>query len=144
MAGIKSMDKIAQKWSRVASTSGQSYQEGVQEPRKDWKAQTLAANNNWKQGTQQAITANRFQTGVNNTPTSKWQEGAINKGVDRYTAGVQLGAGNYAQGFAPFVDVIKSTVLPDRKPKGDPSNIQRVSVMAKALHDKKLALSQGK
>jgi len=144
MPAIKSLDKISGKWSRVSSASGVSYQEGVAEPRKSWKTQTLAANNNWKAGTQAAISANRFQTGVNASSDSKWQENAINKGVDRYAAGVQLGAGAYAAGFAPFAETIKNTQLPERKPKGDPGNIARVQVMAKALHDKKLTLSSGK
>jgi hypothetical protein len=144
MPAIKNLANTAAKWGVVSSRSGDSYKDGVQDPRKDWQKESVAANSNWKAGTQAAITGNRYQTGVQRTPTSVWQDGAINKGVDRYQAGVLLATGNYERGFAPYHDVIGRTTLPDRKPKGDPSNINRVSIMAKALHDKKLALMAGK
>lgn len=140
MAAIKSLANISTKWAVVAGRSGDAYQDGVTNPRKDWQKATLAANSNWEQGTQAAITRKTFKTGVEKSSTAAWQDGAINKGVSRYQAGVTLGQAAYEQGFAPYAQVIQATTLPERKPKGDPSNINRVSVMAKALHDKKLAL----
>lgn len=140
MPAIKSLSTIAAKWAVVSGRSGDAYQEGVEAPRKDWKSATQAANSNWEQGTQLAITRKAFKAGVDKSTTENWQKNAVDKGVPRYTAGVILSADKYERGFAPYADVIKATNLPDRKPKGDPGNITRVSVMAKALHDKKLAL----
>jgi len=141
MPAIKSMDRIKSKWKDVAGRSGDQYTEGVKNPRKDWKKSTQAANANWKAGTQQAITRDSFKSGVDRSSTETWQDGAINKGASRYGAGIELGQDAYAKGFEPYANVIAATTLPDRKPKGDPANITRVSVMAKALHDKKLSLS---
>lgn len=140
MPAIKDTARIASKWSLVAGRSSDAYLEGVENPRVDWKQATLAANGNWEASTQRAITQKSFRSGVDRSSTNLWQEGAINKGVSRYSAGVLLGQANYERGFAPFAAVIRATNLPERKPKGDPANIQRVSIMAKALHDAKLKL----
>lgn len=140
MAAIKDLGTIAAKWAVVASRSGDAYQEGVESPRRDWKTATQAANANWEQGTQAAISRKSFKAGVDKSSSETWRKGAIDKGVSRYQVGVTLSADKYQKGFSPYADTIKATALPDRKPKGDPSNINRVSIMAKALHDKKLAL----
>ena len=139
MAAIKPLEKIAAKWATVSGRSGGEYEEGVRNPRSDWQKSTAAANSAWKQGVNQAVADDRFATGVAATPNSKWQDNAISKGVSRYSAGVQLAQQAYMDGFAPFAAVIASTTLPPRGPKGDPNNIQRVSVLADALHKAKLA-----
>jgi len=144
MPAIKNMQTIADKWAVVAGRSGDAYQAGVEAPRKDWKSATQAGNANWKAATQAAIARDGFKSGVDKSSSAAWQEGAINKGVSRYGAGVLLGRDKYERGFAPYADVISRTQLPERKPKGDPSNIARVGVMAKALHDAKLAMSGAK
>lgn len=141
MPAIKDTARIATKWSLVAGRSADAYQEGVENPRSDWKQATLASNNNWEQATQRAITQKSFRAGVDRSSTDAWQAGAINKGVSRYSAGVALGQANYERGFAPYAAIIRGTNLPDRKPKGDPANIQRVSLMAAALHNGKLRIS---
>jgi hypothetical protein len=144
MPAIKALSKISAKWSTVAARSGDSYKEGVENPRKDWQTETVKANANWKSGTQAAISANRFETGVRKRSTDEFKRITAEKGPSRYQAGVSLASGNFERGFAPYAEVIQNTTLPERKTKGDPANINRVSVMAKALHDKKLALTSGK
>lgn len=73
------------------------------------------------------------------TGTSGWQTAAIAKGPSRFSEGVNLATDKYEKGFAPYRDVIDKLSLPPRGPKGDPTNIQRVAAVAKALHDEKLA-----
>lgn len=144
MPTIKNIATIADKWAVVAGRSSDAYQEGIESPRADWHKSALAANNNWKTSTQNAIAQDRFRGGIEKSSTEAWRAGAINKGVSRYSAGVLLGRDAYLKGFQPYADVIARTSLPDRKPKGDPANIQRVSVMSTALHNAKLALSGAK
>jgi hypothetical protein len=88
---------------------------------------------------QKSLADKSFEKGVNRVGTSKWQNAALQKGPGRWAEGVQLSTDNYAKGFAPFAQVIANTTLPPRGPKGDPSNIQRVAAMAKALNDAKKA-----
>lgn len=143
MAAIKDLGRITAKWQRVTAGATAEYTEGVQNPRKDWAANTMAANDAWKAGVQQAASQNRFAKGVRKAGNSTWQKAAVEKGPQRFAQGVQLAAEKYEQGFAPYREVIAGLNLPQRGPKGDPANIQRVAVISKALHDKKLSLIGG-
>lgn len=138
MANIKSMDRINAKWQRVTAGAGQEYAEGVANPKSDWKTETVGANASYKAGLQKSIANDSFKKGVEAAGTAKWQKNAMEKGPDRFMQGVGLAGDAYTSGFAPYRAVIAGTTLPARGAKGDPSNINRVAVLAKALHDKKL------
>lgn len=139
MANIKSLDRTNAKWQRVTANAGAEYEEGVKNPTRDWKTQTLGANAAYKQGVQKSIAADSFAKGVSAAGSAKWQENAIAKGPSRFAQGVTLAVDAYSTGFKPYRDVIAALTLPPRGAKGDPANINRVAVVAKALHDKKLA-----
>ncbi len=139
MAEIKSLDRIGSKWKRVASGAGAEYEEGVKNPKRDWAQSTVAAEPAYVQGIQASIARKGFSKGVAKAGTDKWQRNAIEKGPARFSQGVELGQDAYEKGFAPFREVIARTTLPARGAKGDPKNIQRVAVMAKALHDAKIS-----
>ena len=139
MADIKALDRINEKWQRVTSAAGAEYEEGVRNPRTDWKVATLKQNAAYKAGVQKSISLDSFAKGVEAVGTAKWQKNAIEKGPARFQQGVSLAGDAYTTGFAPYRQVISSLTLPPRGPKGDASNINRVAVVAKALHDKKLA-----
>lgn len=143
MPPIKSLDRISKKWARVSALSGESYREGIESTTKDWADETAAAESNYEAGVQAAIAAKRFGSGVRNAGTDKWKRNALAKGPDRFTQGVRLAENAYKIGFEPYRRIIENTTLPPRGPKGDPINIERVRVMAKALHDGKLELTGG-
>lgn len=137
------MTTIEEKWKRRTTSAGPEYELGVQNPTKDWQAATVAAEASYNAGVQAAITAKRYGKGVTLAGTKKWQDGAINKGVRRFGEGVALSQQEYAKGFSPFREVIARITLPPRGPKGDPNNINRVAIIAKALHDAKTAQTKG-
>jgi len=139
MPKVRSTSQIGKKWARVTPERAEDYKIGVQSPKKDWGAETKAAEGNYEAGVKAAMTRKAFGKGVDKAGTAKWKEGALNKGVDRFGPGVAAGQGNYEKGFAPYRDVIESTNLPPRYPKGDPRNLERVKVISKALHDKKVS-----
>lgn len=143
MPPIKSLDKISKKWVLVSSRSADSYKEGIESTTKDWAAATAAAESNYETGVNAAIAAKRFGKGVRDAGTSKWKANALAKGPNRFGEGVRLAENAYSTGFAPYRETILSTNLPDRLPKGDPANIDRVRIMAAALHNKKLELTAG-
>lgn len=140
MANIKPLDRTAAKWARVSAGASNEYLEGVQNPRADWATQTKAAESNYDKGVTAAIARGAFGKGVSRAGTEKWQRNAIELGPSRYATGVQNAQSAYADGFAPYQAVIAALTLPKRGPKGSPENIQRVAVIAKALHDKKLQI----
>lgn len=136
---IKSASEIAEKWARVTPMRTEDYSQGVQNPGKDWKNETKAAEARYEQGVQAAIQKKRFGKGVDEAGTSKWQEKTIEKGTQRWGPGVQVAQTDMAEGFEPYRAVISGLTLPQKYPKGDPRNIQRVAAIATALHAKKVA-----
>lgn len=138
MPKIKDISAIASKWGRVTPQRTPDFEAGVKNPKSDWKTNTAAANDRYKAGVTAAANANRFATGVNKAGTEKWQRKTIEKGVDRWGPGVASATSDFEAGFHPYHDVIASTTLPPKFPKGDPRNIQRVAALASALHNKKI------
>lgn len=143
MPAVKSLDRISQKWARVAAQSQTEYEEGVKNPRVDWAEATRAAEGNYERGVQGSIQRKSFGKGVAKAGTAKWQSMTLAKGPSRWANGIQVSLAAYESGFAPFREVIQRTSLPPRGPKGDPKNIQRVAVLADALHKEKLQRQGG-
>lgn len=121
------------RWVRRAGAAGQDYSEGIQSPRADWQASTLAAAPAQAAGVQAAIAAGSFARGVQKAGSGKWQSKALSKGVQRFGPGVAEAQADYARGVAPYLAAISSISLPARGPKGDPRNLERVRVIAQAL-----------
>lgn len=140
MPPIKPLETISSKWTRVSGQSAQSYEEGIKNPRADWKTQTAAANNNFKASMQAALSNDSFNKGVNRSSTANWQTNALQKGTVRWPDGIRLATDNYAKGFEPYRSTIAALQLPPRGPKGSPGNIARVAKIAEALHNKKTQL----
>jgi hypothetical protein len=143
MPQVKSIDRISSKWARVASVSQGEYEEGVRNPRSDWAEQARLAEGNYERGVQQSIQRKAFGKGVAKAGTAKWQERTLTKGPSRWADGIQQSKNAYEQGFAPYREVIQRTTLPPRGPKGDPKNVQRVAVLAEALHSEKISRQGG-
>lgn len=137
MAKIKEISSIAAKWARVTPARAEDYEQGVRNPKTDWAGATKGAESNYEAGVTSAIREKRFGKGVSAAGTEKWQKGAIEKGTARFGPGVQAAEGDYSTGFEPYRQVISSTTLPPRYPKGDPRNFDRVKVIATALRKKK-------
>ena len=137
MAGIRPIDKVANKWGEVTPLRASQYADGVQNPRRDWATSAGAANATYARAVTVAAQAGRYGAGVKKAGSDKWQKKALSKGPNRFSEGVMLGKADFQEGFAPYHEVIARTELPPRGPKGDPANINRVAVIAKALSDKK-------
>ncbi|MEM3554495.1 MAG: hypothetical protein QXU79_01590 [Candidatus Micrarchaeaceae archaeon] len=143
MAAIKPLDTIVQKWTRVTPGRQEDYRTGVQNPRVDWAQATMAAEDTWGAGVQAAIANDTWLRGIRTAGTQAWQNGCLTLGVQRWAQGVQAAGDRYRQGFAPYAQVIQRTQLPPRGAKGDPANIERVRVIAQALHQAKITGPQG-
>lgn len=137
---VKSLDSIAAKWSRNASSAGQAYKDGISAAT-GWAANTAAAANNWSAGVTAAASDGRFAKGVNAAGDDTWKTGAVNKGVTRYGPGVQQAQPKFSAGFAKFQTVLSNTTLPARFPKGSPQNMDRVAAVVNALRNAKVGHS---
>jgi len=145
MPNIRDIRTLQEKWARKAAQASPDYEAGVAQPLTDWQQATQAARESWAAGVQQAIQRNAFAAGVQRAGTQKWQQGALEKGARRFTEGVQVAQQHNAwqAGFEPYANVIQGVQLPQRGPKGDPRNIERVAAMARALREAKLRRTGG-
>jgi len=135
----KDIGTIAAKWSTRAQAAGADYAAGVKGTTKDWAGLTVAAADNFAQGVTAAVADGRFAKGVSSAGTDKWRSAASGKGAQRFPTGVASGQPAFSTGFAPFLQVIQNVNLPPRSPRGSPNNIQRVSAITSALHQKKVS-----
>lgn len=138
MAEIKSMANIADKWTRVTPGRAEDYKIGIQNPKRDWAAETEASKGNWKAGIDAAAAKDMFAKGVAAAGTKKWQEKALKKGPGRFSEGVYMAGPDYAKGFAPYRDAIERVDLGPKFPRRDPRNIDRVKRVVDALVKVKL------
>jgi hypothetical protein len=141
MVNIKPIGVIAAKFVKNAQAAAPDYEAGVRAPQNDYARNTIAAEATYNAGIQAAIGRKAFSKGVTQAGTQKWQDKSISKGVVRYPAGVADAEPDFTKGFAPFADTISRLTLPQKRAKGDPANLQRVAVIAKALRDKKTGTS---
>jgi hypothetical protein len=138
MAEIKSVSAIREKWTRVTPGRTEDYKLGITSPKRDWADSTAGQETTWKAAITEAAAKGMFGKGVRAAGTSKWKDKSLLKGPGRFAEGVMGAGGDYEKGFKPYADVIEATDLPPRFPKGDPRNINRVSVIATALRKKKV------
>jgi hypothetical protein len=129
---------IAKKWAEVTPGRAAQYSFGVQNPKADWKVNTVAAKPAWEAGIQQAISAGLFVKGVTRAGNAAWQRGAVEKGAARFGPGVALAQEAYQVGFAPYQQAIAALKLPPRGARRDPQNMLR----AKAVVDAMIAVKQ--
>jgi len=137
MPKVRSASAIADKWARVTPARAADYESGVRAPTKDWATETKGAEARYEAGVQAAMGRKAFGKGVDKAGSGKWQKKSVELGIPRWGAGVSAAKEDYSKGFAPYRDVIERTTLPPRGAKGSPQNIDRVRVLAMALHAQK-------
>ena len=130
---------VADRWAQRAAMATGEYTDGINNPRNDWATATADAKDNYNLGIQQSIAAGRFESGVKNAGSAKWKDKALTKGPQRYSQGVQVSKNDFDKGIKPYLNVIESTTLPPRYPKGDPRNLERVRLMNETLRNQKLS-----
>lgn len=138
MPKIRTLAKITEKYGRVTPAKGRELEAGLKDPKKIWVDEAAAAGEAWRGGVEGAIARDGFTKGVVAAGQAAYIEPALKLGVGRYRSGVEFGTPKYGKKFAPYRDVIEATTLPPRGPVGDPANIERVRVMAAALHEAKV------
>ena len=115
----------------------------LKSPRNSWQTQTSAASASWAAGVQAAISKGSFAKGVSRRAIQMgegrgWQGRGPLRGRGRGCASRLR-----ERGGSVFVGD-RNHCSPARGPKGRAQNIQRVSVLAAALHAKKVADSAGR
>jgi len=134
---VKDAATVAAKWAQRAAAAGPAYAAGVSGTQKDWATDTAAAAALWAAGVTAAAGNGSFARGVNAAGTAKWKAKAAGVGAQRYPAGVSAAQPYYQTGIQAVLQVLQGVNLPPRGPKGDPSNLNRVSAVTTALRKMK-------
>src|SRR5262245_34014739 len=108
----------AERWARRSAAAAQDYKDGVENPRVEWEAATVAAEAQHKEGTMKALNEGRFVKGVKKSGNAWYRQQASTLGPGRFAEGVAAGQPTFQEGFAPVQQVIEQTKLPPRGPKG--------------------------
>ena len=125
-----------QKWATRAAAAAGDYVAGALTPRRSWASSAAASEGNYEAGIQTAISRKAYSKGISGAGDAVWSKGIQEKGRGRYSQGVGVSQDNYAKGFQPYADVLRSISLAPRGPKGN--NMGRVQVTNDALRAKKL------
>jgi hypothetical protein len=133
---VKSLDAISAKWSQRASAAGQAYTDGVKAPKNDWASSTVAAEQLgcWRAEPPSLMDPSRRGCSRRG---SAWQNGAINKGAQRYAPGVQAAQPSSKLASRSSRKSSATSQLPPRMPKGDPGNYARAQAVGTALRNAK-------
>jgi hypothetical protein len=129
---IKPASASQQKYVNNTGNAGQSYQDGINNPRRDWLAATTAAEGTWATSVQAAITSGSFSKGITNDAQAKQKANAINLGVGRYPAGTKNAAPNWAKFTQPVLDAMAAVPDLPRGPKMSQQNFDKQHAYAAA------------
>ena len=131
---------IVDKYLRNARAARPSYEEGIRNPRAPWANSASKAKQAYADGVQNAIEHDLFSKGVQRAGDEHWFSRSLNLGAPRYSTGVAAAQSAYSSGFAPHRETLAALQLPERYARGDERNIERVRVIADALHQKRMEL----
>ena len=137
---VKSATDTAAKWADVTPGRSAYYEKYAVPAGDEWASNTQAAAGTFKAAISAADIEKRFAGGVRRVGGAKYSRKVKDVGVARFGPGVTAARPDYELGVSPFLDEIAKVVLPARAPRGDPRNLERVGVIAKALAAKRLTL----
>jgi hypothetical protein len=138
---LRPLDEIAKKWVEETPKRATYYEAGVKAPKKDWATEAATAASVYKAAVSNPNIDKLFKSGVTKAGTAKWQRKAINVGVARFGPGVSAALEDYKSGWGPFYDELTKLEIPERGPRGEDKNYERVIKIGKALNKKRLALA---
>lgn len=129
---VKDNSAIAAKYVARAGVASKDYTDGVANAGGAWETGAKNGEGNFEQGVQDAIQRKAYGKGVTGS-AGKYVANATKLGAVRYGPGVQNGAGAYQAGVAPYLEKLRSLVLPPKGPRRSPQNQQRANMVAAEL-----------
>ena len=134
---IKPASSSQTKYVNNTGNAGQSYQDGINNPRRDWLTSTVAAEGTYATAVQAALTSGAFGKGLTPDAAAKQKGNAIALGVSRYPAGTKNAAGNWAKFTQPVLDAMAAVPDMPRGPKMSQQNFDKQHAYATAAHGAK-------
>jgi len=129
---IKPASSSLTKYINNTGNAGQSYQDGINNPRRDWLAAATAAEGTWGTAVQAAVSAGTFGKSLTQDAASKQKSNAIALGVNRYPAGTKNAAPMWAKFTQPVPDAMAAVPDLPRGPKMSQQNFDKQHAYAAA------------
>jgi hypothetical protein len=129
---IKPASTSVTKYVNNTSTAGQSYTDGINNPRRDWLAATTAAEGNWATSVQLAATSGAFARSITQDAGTKQKANALNLGVSRYAPGTKNAAPAWQKFVQPVLDAMAAVPDMPRGPKMSQQNFDKAHAYAAA------------
>lgn len=133
------IDRTKAKWIARARVARPDYEAGIEKPKIPWEAAAIAAKDTFKAAITAPAVPDLYERGIKRAGDVRWRTMAVKKGADRYAPGIELSEPYYTAQMGEILGVIEKTVIPPRRPRGDPLNIDRVKGIFDALHAWRLA-----
>jgi hypothetical protein len=134
---IKSAATAQAKYTRNTASASQSYQDGINNPRRDWATVTAAAEGTWEAGIQAAVGAKSFARGITPDAAAKQKTNALQLGASRYAPGTANAAPAWAKFTQPVFDAMAAVPDMPRGPKMSQQNFDKQRAYAAAAHSAK-------
>lgn len=129
---IKPASASQQKYINNTGNAGQSYQDGINNPRRDWLTATQAADGTFNASMQAAIANDSFGKSLTQDAASKQKNNAIQLGVGRYPQGTKNAAPAWAKFTQPVLDALAAVPDMPRGPKMSQQNFDKQHAYAAA------------
>lgn len=137
---VPTAEAVAKKWKEETPRRSTYYEENTPPAASRWESNAVAAAGTYKAAVSAADIGKRFTGGVKKAGAGKFERKVKAVGVSRFGPGVEAAEEDMKTGVDPYLAVIAATEIGARKPRGDPSNYDRVKKIGDALHAKRLAL----
>lgn len=135
----KTIGEAQKKWGEVTPGRASEYVAQTVARAAKWESNTLAAVPVWHQSLQAANIQARMSTALRRAGAAKFGRKVREVGQTRFGSGVTAALADYAERFAPYLQIIQGLNLPSRGPRGDPRNYNRVNAVGDALYRARIA-----
>jgi len=137
---VKTIQKTVDKWVTEAPKRLPYYELEAPAAADYWFEKATAAEKTYRAGVTAPAVERRFVGGIRRVGAAKFKRKVTAVGVARFGPGIEAAKEDYNVGFTPFIDELARIEVPERQPRGDPRNLDRVKAIFEALHKKRLAI----
>ncbi|MEM2174385.1 MAG: hypothetical protein ABIM21_00485 [candidate division WOR-3 bacterium] len=136
---VKTVDETVGKWVEVTPARATYYEKYASIAGEEWAARTKAAAPNYKAAVTAPDIDKRFIGGITKAGPEKYNRKIKDVGVARYGPGITAAKQDFQNEISWVLATIAATDLPERKPRGDPANYERVKAIGTALNKARIA-----
>ena len=140
MAKIMALEKIGKKWSDRSKQAGKDLEDGIADPKRQWKVGATAGKANFKAAMTKVLAEDRQAKGLTDKAQTKYEARTKAFARRHYEEVVEISQMAHTEGYAPYHSTFETLTQSERFPKGDPRNNRRVDDVTVAYHKKKLSL----